>query len=144
MVEDDGQQSGICVQWDYYWMKQWGVLGYLASVFWEGCKNVLISWFYVRFYEVLFCLLVNEVVSVYAFCLRILRRYNLESLNMWKIFGSWCYFLFPNRRTYLPNLWLLLVSVKSISNRVLVKMRFKTFEKTVDDKSCTVLDQRRS
>ena len=30
MVEDDGQQSGICVQWDYYWMKQWGVLGYLA------------------------------------------------------------------------------------------------------------------
>ena len=82
MVEDDGQQSGICVQWDDYWMKQWGVLGYLACVLWEGCKYVLFSWFYVRLYEVLFCLLVNEVVSVYAFCLRILRRYNLESLNM--------------------------------------------------------------
>ena len=41
-VEDGGEQNGICVQLDDYWMKQWGVLGYWACVLWEGCKNVLV------------------------------------------------------------------------------------------------------
>ena len=29
-----------------------------------------------------------------------------DLINIWKTFGSWCYFLFPNRWTHLPNLWL--------------------------------------